>query len=144
MAQSFFGISLDYRIFQNGELFEVRSRSREVEANMFCTRCGVQLGETDRFCPQCGQTTPLAVPSQTEQTRLTRDIRNKKIAGVCAGFARYMSVDVVLVRVIWLALAFCTGVGFIAYLVAWIIMPKELEPLPVPAGQFAPQGTPSR
>jgi phage shock protein PspC (stress-responsive transcriptional regulator) len=27
--------------------------------------------------------------------------------------------------VIWLALALCTGVGFLAYLAAWIIMPKE-------------------
>ena len=111
---------------------------------MFCTRCGVQLGETDRYCPQCGQTTPLAGSNPPEQTRLTRDIKNKKIAGVCAGFARYMNVDVVMVRVIWLALAFCTGVGFIAYVVAWIIMPKELEPSTVPAGQFAPQGTGSR
>ena len=113
---------------------------------MFCTRCGVQVGESDKFCPQCGQTTPRGLESQAgaspvEQTRLTRDIRNKKIAGVCAGFARYMNVDVTLVRVIWLALAFCTGVGFIAYIVAWIIMPKELEPSIVPAGQFAPQGT---
>jgi phage shock protein C len=111
---------------------------------MFCTRCGVQLGETDRYCPQCGQRTPLAGPNPAEQTRLTRDIRNKKIAGVCAGFARYMNLDVVLVRVIWLALAFCTGVGFIAYVVAWIIMPKELEPSNVPAGELAPQGTGSR
>jgi phage shock protein PspC (stress-responsive transcriptional regulator) len=48
------------------------------------------------------------------------------------------------VRVIFLALAFCTGVGFIAYIVAWIVMPKELEPAIVRAGQFAPEGTGSR
>jgi phage shock protein C len=64
-------------------------------------------------------------------------MQNKKIAGVCAGFARYMDVDIVLVRVIWLALAFCTGIGFIAYVVAWIIMPKDLRPAPAPASQFA-------
>ena len=55
-------------------------------------------------------------------------MRNKKIAGVCAGFARYLEVDVVLVRVLWLAAALCTGVGFIAYIVAWIVMPKEWQP----------------
>jgi len=53
------------------------------------------------------------------------DKRNKKIAGVCAGFARYLEVDVNLVRVLWLAIALCTGVGFLAYLAAWIIMPSD-------------------
>jgi len=53
------------------------------------------------------------------------DKRNKKIAGVCAGFARYCEVDVTLVRVLWLAIALSTGIGFIAYPVAWIIMPSD-------------------
>ena len=42
------------------------------------------------------------------------DKRNKKIGGVCAGFARYMEVDVILVRTLWLVIAVTTGVGFIA------------------------------
>jgi phage shock protein PspC (stress-responsive transcriptional regulator) len=53
------------------------------------------------------------------------DKRNKKIAGVCAGFARYFEVDATLVRVLWLAIAIGTGVGFIAYLVAWLLMPSD-------------------
>ena len=104
---------------------------------MFCTQCGVELSEKDRFCSQCSHPTGKGNAPQPESARLTRDMQRKKIAGVCAGLARYMDVDVVLVRVIWLALAFCTGVGFIAYLVAWIIMPKDLRPAPAPAGQFA-------
>jgi phage shock protein C len=106
---------------------------------MFCTQCGVELGQKDRFCPQCAHPTEVAGPRPPEQSRLTRDVRNRKIAGVCAGFARYMAVDVVLIRVIWLALAFCTGIGFIAYLVAWIIMPKEQPAVAVSAGQYAHQ-----
>jgi len=39
---------------------------------------------------------------------------DKKIAGVCAGFARYFEVDVTLMRVLWLIVALVTGVGFIA------------------------------
>jgi phage shock protein PspC (stress-responsive transcriptional regulator) len=50
---------------------------------------------------------------------------NKKIAGVCAGFARYFEVDVTLVRALWLAVAITTGLGFLAYLAAWIIMPSD-------------------
>ena len=92
---------------------------------MFCTQCGVALGQKDRFCAQCAHPTGVDAPPRPVCSSLTRDRQNKKIAGVCAGFARHLEVDVVLVRVIWLALAFCTGAGFIAYLVAWIVMPKE-------------------
>jgi phage shock protein C len=105
---------------------------------MFCTRCGVALEENDRFCPQCGKATPLGSVAPADRMRLTRDIVNKKIAGVCAGFARYLDVDVVLVRVLWLAVAICTGVGFLAYLAAWIVMPKEPRPYDVAQEQMAP------
>jgi phage shock protein PspC (stress-responsive transcriptional regulator) len=53
------------------------------------------------------------------------DKTNKKIAGVCAGVARYFEVDVTLVRALWLAIAVTTGVGFLAYLAAWIIIPSD-------------------
>jgi phage shock protein PspC (stress-responsive transcriptional regulator) len=110
---------------------------------MFCTQCGVELGERDRFCSQCGKATELAAASRPQPMRLTRDLGNKKIAGVCSGFAHYLDVDVVLVRVLWLAIALCTGVGFIAYLVAWIIMPKKPAASLVPAPQHAIPGQPS-
>jgi len=53
------------------------------------------------------------------------DKRNKKIAGVCAGFARYFGMDLVLTRVLWLGIALCTGIGFIVYLAAWIVIPSD-------------------
>jgi phage shock protein C len=56
---------------------------------------------------------------------LALDKRRKKLAGVCAGFARYFEADVMLVRIIFLVLAFGTGIGFIAYLIAWIVMPSD-------------------
>ena len=97
---------------------------------MFCTQCGVELRETDRFCSQCGRTTGVA--RETAPGRALRlDTANKKIAGVCAGFARYFDVDVVLMRVIWLVAAICTGLPFIAYLVCWLLIPKD-EPRLVP------------
>lgn len=36
------------------------------------------------------------------QRRLTRSVIDKKIAGVCAGLARYMGVDVTVLRIIFL------------------------------------------
>jgi len=56
---------------------------------------------------------------------LMLDKRNKKIAGVCAGVARYLGVDVVLVRALWLGIALCAGVGFCVYLAAWIVIPSD-------------------
>lgn len=56
---------------------------------------------------------------------------DKKIAGVCGGFAEYLDVDATLVRVIWLIAIFVpVPLGLIAYLIAWIVMP--IAPLPMP------------
>jgi phage shock protein C len=92
--------------------------------DMYCTHCGIELREDDRFCSRCGARTALA-PADTTARSLLLDKRNRKIAGVCAGFARYLDVDVTLIRVIVLALALMTGVGFIAYLAAWMIIPSD-------------------
>jgi phage shock protein C len=91
---------------------------------MFCTKCGVQLREADRFCSQCGSRTGLG-RIVNSQRALMLDKRNGKIAGVCGGFARYLEVDVILIRVLWLAVAITTGVGFLAYIAAWLIMPSD-------------------
>jgi len=92
---------------------------------MFCTRCGSDLREADRFCSQCGVNvaSPLSAPQPPRQ--LVRTMYDKKIAGVCGGFARYLDCDVTLMRIIWLVLAFGTGVGFIGYIIGWIAMPKD-------------------
>lgn len=100
---------------------------------MFCTSCGITLREQDRFCSQCGKPTELARTSAPrQQMPLALDKRNKKIAGVCSGFARYLEVDVTLVRIVVLVFALVTGIGFIAYLIAWLLMPNGAEVQPAP------------
>lgn len=48
------------------------------------------------------------------------------LAGVCAGVADYLRIDPTLVRVGFAVLAIITwGVAFVAYLIAWAIMPEE-------------------
>ncbi len=118
---------------------------------MYCTRCGVQLNDTARFCPDCGQaTTRNTYEPQPPYTRLSRPREGRKIAGVCAGFARYLGVDVTLVRLIAVVLIFIpVPCGLIAYLVAWIIMPNDPYPLAAPGYQPAggsphPAGGPSQ
>jgi phage shock protein C len=52
---------------------------------------------------------------------------DKKLAGVCGGIAEYLDVDPTVVRLIWVALSVVPG-GFVggalAYILAWIIIPK--------------------
>ena len=97
---------------------------------MYCTQCGFKLDSEDLFCGKCGKAAKPDSPPPAPQhrRRLTRGMAEKKVAGVCAGFARYFDVDVVLMRVLWLVGALATGVGFIAYVVAWIVMPKDTDP----------------
>ena len=60
--------------------------------------------------------------------RLYRSSVNKVIGGVCGGLGEYFAVDPVFVRVIAVLLALATeGFGIIAYLIAWIIIPKQEE-----------------
>jgi phage shock protein PspC (stress-responsive transcriptional regulator) len=56
---------------------------------------------------------------------MMRDMTNKKIAGVCAGIARHMDWDVTLIRVAFIAAILFKGLGLIAYLIAWIAMPRD-------------------
>jgi len=58
--------------------------------------------------------------------RLYRASKNDSvIAGVCAGVANYFGIDPVIVRVIWLVCAFGYGFGVLAYLIAWLIIPRK-------------------
>ena len=88
---------------------------------MYCTKCGVEQPDDVCYCSRCGTATGVTRVDALPPRPLMLDKTNKKIAGVCAGFARYFGIDVTLVRVVWLAVAICTGVGFIAYLAAWLI-----------------------
>jgi phage shock protein C len=96
---------------------------------MFCTQCGVEGEPQDRYCPQCGHTTGAGSSWQARPAaRLTLSTREKKIGGVCGGFAEYFGVDVTLVRIVWLVLVFAPpGAGLIGYLLAWLIMPKPQD-----------------
>ena len=57
------------------------------------------------------------------EKKLTKSL-NKKLCGVCGGFAEYFNCDPTLVRLIAIALALCMGGGVIAYIIAAIVMPN--------------------
>jgi phage shock protein C len=59
--------------------------------------------------------------------RLERKLANRWVAGVCAGLADYTGVDATLIRVIFAVLTFFGGLGPIAYLLGWALIPEEGE-----------------
>ena len=104
---------------------------------MFCTQCGTELRAQDCFCSQCGHQLRPDAPRPL-RSHLVRDMRNKKIAGVAAGLARYLEMDVVLVRILLVVLAFSGGIGLIFYLAGWIAMPKDTAARPQPSSDAEP------
>lgn len=58
--------------------------------------------------------------------KLYKSQTDKKIAGVCGGIAEYFAVDSTLIRLLWVLLLL-TGTGLLAYIIAAIIMPNEVE-----------------
>ena len=58
--------------------------------------------------------------------RLTRSRDDKMIAGVCGGLARHLDLDPTLVRLLTvLGVIFGLGSVAIAYLAAWVIVPRD-------------------
>jgi phage shock protein C len=68
----------------------------------------------------------------TTEKRLQRSEDDRWIGGVCGGLADYTGVDAGLIRLI-VAVATILGFGslILAYIVAWVIMPKA-DPRPYP------------
>jgi phage shock protein C len=60
------------------------------------------------------------------EKKLQRDEHNKMIAGVCAGLAEYLSVDITIIRIAFLLALIFHGGGFLAYIIFWIAMPKKI------------------
>jgi phage shock protein PspC (stress-responsive transcriptional regulator) len=44
--------------------------------------------------------------------------------GVCSGLSAYFGVDMVLVRVLFIAALFLGGFGFWLYIIIWVVAPK--------------------
>jgi len=94
---------------------------------MYCIQCGRQVDPSSRFCSSCGASISSAPPpagAYPNTSQLTRSRDNRMIAGVCAGFALHYGWDLNLVRIVTAFLVVLTGVGAVAYLVAWLVIPE--------------------
>lgn len=59
-----------------------------------------------------------------EPKKLTKNRSNAMLCGVCAGIAEYAGIDVTIIRLLTVLLAF-TSIGLIFYIIAAIIMPDK-------------------
>lgn len=65
-------------------------------------------------------------PKETKKPdlkKLYKSRRDKMIDGVCGGLAEYLNIDVAIIRILWAVLIFGGGIGFLAYIIAMIIIP---------------------
>lgn len=63
--------------------------------------------------------------------RLFRSRQNRVIGGVAAGFAEYLNIDIILVRVIFVILTIINGIGLLLYIILWIVVPEDKTLQPV-------------
>jgi phage shock protein C len=57
--------------------------------------------------------------------KLYRSGKDRIIGGVCGGLAEYFDVDVSLVRLAWIVFTMLGGSGVLAYIIAWLIIPRN-------------------
>jgi phage shock protein C len=57
--------------------------------------------------------------------RLYRSRTHRVLGGVAGGIGEYLDIDPVLARILFILALFAGGVGFLAYIVAWIIIPEQ-------------------
>jgi phage shock protein C len=106
---------------------------------MICRHCQREIADYSNFCYYCGMrqnVSPDGPPRATK--RLMRSSTDRKIAGVCGGFAEYFEIDSTLVRLIWVLVILMPiplVPAFIGYFVAWLVMPEAPLRFPSAAHQ---------
>src|ERR1700748_985281 len=61
----------------------------------------------------------------SRRTALRRPVQDSVVAGVAAGLARYLGVDVMIVRLAFVVLTFFGGAGIALYLAGLLLIPEE-------------------
>ena len=59
--------------------------------------------------------------------RLFKSTTDKKLCGVCGGIAKYFDFDSTIVRLAWVLFTLLGGSGIIAYIIAALVMPTDVE-----------------
>jgi phage shock protein PspC (stress-responsive transcriptional regulator) len=63
--------------------------------------------------------------SRSRRTALRRSVQDSVVAGVAAGLARYLGVDVTIIRIAFVVLTVFGGAGIPLYLAGLLLIPEE-------------------
>src|ERR1700759_741741 len=85
---------------------------------MECAHCRTPLEADWAFCRACG--TPAS--GSPGPKRLFRHSAEGRVAGVCAGIADYLDIDVTVVRLGWIILSIVPG-GIVGGILAYVAAP---------------------
>jgi phage shock protein PspC (stress-responsive transcriptional regulator) len=81
---------------------------------------------------------PFAAPAdQSGARRLRRSADDRMLGGVAGGIARYLDIDVTIVRVAVVALTLLTGTTAALYIAAWLLIPADGDDQSVAAAWIA-------
>lgn len=122
------------------EIFRDSLGKREVINDTDVERVIAQIGSPEKIEEQeeayySEKNTKKTYTSGTEYTdkkQLFRDPERQKIAGVCAGLAHYVGMDITAMRAIWLGIfvlgiftaAISSSLVVLLYIILWIVLPK--------------------
>ncbi len=95
-----------------------------------CSYCGTEFKPSQNFCSACGKgDTPQQTPVY-QPKKLTKDISNKVISGVCSGIGNYYDMDPTIVRILFVIFTMMGGSGILLYIILAIIIPNPIYPDP--------------
>jgi phage shock protein C len=72
--------------------------------------------------------------SSGDLQQLYRPTEDRMVAGVASGIARYLRVDVNVVRIVLVVLAVIGGAGVPLYVAGWLLIPEEGSEQSIAAG----------
>ena len=81
-------------------------------------------GATNSDAPPASAAYTNNYQNATATKRLYRNENDKVVGGVSSGLANYFNIDVVIVRILFVAFAF-SGFGIITYLILWVAVPSS-------------------
>jgi phage shock protein PspC (stress-responsive transcriptional regulator) len=61
------------------------------------------------------------------ESRLYRSVTDRMLGGVCGGLAKYLNIDLTIVRLFFVVLTLLGGFGPLLYIILWIVIPPEGE-----------------
>ena len=100
----------------------------------------ISIKELDEVIAVMGQPEDYRLDHDDEETKTTsfdnsvkrpvkklyRDKETGVIGGVIAGLGHYFGIDKVWLRILFLVLLFSYGIGFLSYIILWIVMPEAI------------------